>query len=603
MRRERLDITPEEAGTLPGLFRQRILKTPNHVAYRHYDTVTAGWQDTTWEEMGNATARWQAALLGEGLKAGDKVGIMMPNCREWVMFDQATLGLGLINVPLFYNDRGGNVSYIAADADMRLLFIQGEEQWKSLEPFLAELTSVKKLISLQPISDSRGESRLSLAADWLSSHSGGEFQINGDMDPDGLATIVYTSGTTGQPKGVMLSHNNILCNTYDSLMTTNAGSGDIMLSFLPLSHMLERTAGYYLAMLGDMTVAYARSVPQLAEDLVAIRPTVLISVPRIYERVYARIQEGLAAKPKLVRKLFKLAVDVGWKRFLHQQQRGEWSASLLLWPLLEKLVAGKVTEKLGGRLQIAISGGAPLPPEIARVFLALGVPLVQGYGLTESSPVLAVNQVGDNIPESVGKALARVELRIGAESELLARGCAIMLGFWNRAEETARVIDAEGWLHTGDIARIDDQGYLYITGRLKDIIVLANGEKVSPADMELAIAMDPLIEQVMVIGEGRPFLSALVVPEQGQWKTLLSDLRLNAGSNSVYRDAGVVGILLQRISEQLREFPGYAQIRAVALLSEPWSVENGLLTPTLKIKRNQIIEHYENEVERLYLGH
>lgn len=602
MRTKRLDITPEEAGTLPGLFRQRILKTPEHIAYRHYDAVSGSWKDTTWKEMGEAAARWQMALISEGLQPGDRVGIMMPNCREWVMFDQATLGLGLINVPLFYNDRGGNVAYIAEDANLRLLVIQGEEQWKSLQPVLGELTGIEKLISLQPIENSGGENRLCLAEAWLPRH-GNEFQVNEALDPDGLATIVYTSGTTGQPKGVMLSHNNILCNTYDSLMTTNAGSGDIMLSFLPLSHMLERTAGYYLSMLGDMTVAYARSVPLLAEDLVTIRPTVLISVPRIYERVYARIQEGLAEKPQIVRKLFNLAVDVGWKRFLHQQQRGDWSASLLLWPLLEKLVAGKVVEKLGGRLHTAISGGAPLQPEIARVFLALGVPLIQGYGLTETSPVLAVNQVEDNIPESVGKALDRVELSIGAENELLARGCPVMLGFWNRADETARVIDREGWLHTGDIARIDAQGYVYITGRLKDIIVLANGEKVSPADMELAIAMDPLVEQVMVIGEGRPFLSAMVVPERKQWNKLISDLGLVSESARNYRDHGVVGIVLQRICDQLRDFPGYAQIRAVTLLSEPWSVENGLVTPTLKTKRNEVLERYDSEVRQLYLGH
>ena len=401
----------------------------------------------------------------------------------------------------------------------------------------------------------------------------------------------------------MLSHSNILCNTYDALMTTNAGSGDIMLSFLPLSHMLERTAGYYLAMLGDMTVAYARSVALLAEDLVSIRPTVLISVPRIYERVYARIREGLAEKPEIVRKLFTLAVDVGWKRFLRQQNRGKWSAALLLWPLLNKLVAGKVVAKLGGRLHTAISGGAPLQPEIARVFLALGVPLIQGYGLTETSPVLAVNQVEENIPESVGKALARVELSVGAENELLARGCPVMLGFWNRPEETARVIDRDGWLHTGDIGKIDARGYVYITGRLKDIIVLANGEKVSPADMELAIAMDSLVEQVMVLGEGRPFLSALIVPEQNQWNKLITDLGLAPESARNYQDHGVVGIVLQRICDQLRDFPGYAQIRAAALLNEPWSVENGLLTPTLKIKRSEVLARYDNEVHRLYLGH
>jgi len=602
MRQKPLDITLEEAVTLPGLFRQRIRKTPDHIAYRHYDAATGAWRDTNWREIGEEAARWQAALTDEGLQPGDKVGIMMPNCREWVMFDQATLGLGLINVPLFYNDRGGNVAYIAGDADIRLLVIQGEEQWSSLEPVRAELDTVTRIVSLQPIDDAGDEQRIVPLSAWLP-QSVSEFQVDESLDPNELATIVYTSGTTGQPKGVMLSHNNILQNTYASLMTTNAGSGDVMLSFLPLSHMLERTAGYYLAMLGDITVAYARSVLLLAEDLLTIRPTVLISVPRIYERVYGRIQEGLAAKPPLVRKLFHLAVDVGWKRFLYQQKRADWSAALLFWPLLEKLVAGKVVKKLGGRLHTAISGGAPLPAEIARMFLALGVPLIQGYGLTETSPVLSVNRVEDNVPESVGKALEGIELKVVGENELLARGSSVMLGFWNRPDETSRIIEQDGWLHTGDIARIDADGYVYITGRLKDIIVLANGEKVSPADMELAISLDPLVEQVMVIGEGKSFLSALVVPAREPWKALLTELGKDPDAEASYNDAGVTGIVLQRISNQLHEFPGYAKIRGVALLEEPWSVENGLLTPTLKIKRSQVLARYSEKVKQLYLGH
>jgi long-chain acyl-CoA synthetase len=401
----------------------------------------------------------------------------------------------------------------------------------------------------------------------------------------------------------MLSHRNVLCNAYDSLMTTDVGSGDIMLSFLPLSHMLERMAGYYLAMMGDITVAYARSVQELAEDLLVIRPTVLISVPRIYERIYAKIQEGLQHKPAAVRKLFQLAVDVGWKRFEYQQGRAGWSPAILLWPLLEKLVAGKVVAKLGGRLHTAISGGAPLPADIARTFLALGVPVIQGYGLTETSPVLTVNRIEANLPESVGTTLDHVALKVGEESELLARGESVMLGFWNRPEETARVIDQEGWLHTGDVARIDDQGYVYITGRLKDIIVLSNGEKVSPADMELAISLDPLVEQVMVVGEGRAFLSALIVPAQEPWSRLAAELGLDPGDAASYRDQRIVERVLSRIGEQLRDFPGYAQIRAVTLLQEPWSVENGLLTPTLKTKRSEVIKHYNSDLERLYQGH
>jgi long-chain acyl-CoA synthetase len=401
----------------------------------------------------------------------------------------------------------------------------------------------------------------------------------------------------------MLSHHNILSNTYQALLTTTINDDDILLSFLPLSHMLERTGGYYLAMMAGITVAYARSILQLAEDLLIIRPTFLISVPRIYERVYARIQEGLDEKPPIARKLFKLAVDVGWRRFEYQQKRGGWSPWLLLWPLLDKLVAGKITEKLGGRLRTAISGGAPLPPDVARTFLALGVPVLQGYGLTETSPVLAVSRIDDNIPESVGLALPGTELSVAENGELLARGDAIMLGFWNNPQETARVIDAEGWFHTGDVARIDTTGHVYITGRIKDIIVLANGEKVSPADMEIAIAMDALFEQVLVIGEGRPFLSVLIVPEAEHWKGLTEGLELDPEDPASLQHPKVMDHVYRRIADQLRDFPGYAQVRKAVLLNEPWSVENGYLTPTLKTKRKLIIEHCQRIIAEIYNGH
>jgi len=595
-------ITLDEAITLAGLFKERTRRTPDRIAYRYYDPEQAIWKNSTWSEMRDETARWQTAFLQEGLKRGDRVGIMMPNRREWVMFDQAALGLGLVSVPLFYNDRGGNVAYIAEASAIKLLVIQGQEQWKSLEPVRDELPTIHRIVSLESLDGMAHDDRIRQLEQWLPA-TAGEYQVVNDLDPHSLCSIVYTSGTTGHPKGVMLSHHNILSNTYEALQTTSVNDDDILLSFLPLSHMLERTGGYYLPLMAGITVAYARSILQLAEDLLTIRPTFLISVPRIYERIYAKIQEGLDEKPPMVRKLFNLAVNVGWKRFEHLQGRGNWSPSLLLWPLLEKLVASKVTEKLGGRLRTAISGGAPLPPDVARTFLALGVPVLQGYGLTETSPVLAVNRIDDNIPESVGLALPSTQLAVADDGELLARGDAVMLGFWNNPQETARVIDEEGWLHTGDVARIDATGHVYITGRIKDIIVLANGEKVSPADMEIAIAMDALFEQVLIIGEGRPFLSALIVPEPEHWKNLAEGLGLDPENPASLQDKKVMDHVHRRIGDQLREFPGYAQIRKAVLLSEAWSVENGYLTPTLKTKRKLIIEHCDSLITDIYNGH
>ena len=595
-------ISLDEAGTLAGLFQARIRHSPERVAYRYFDPQQERWRDSSWLEMGQETARWQAAMLQEGLKPGDRVGIMMANCREWVMFDQAALGLGLITVPLFYNDRGGNVSYIAEASGVKLLVILGREQWKSLEPVRDELTTIHRIVTLESLGGMQHDERIRNLDAWLPD-SAGEYQVIDGLDPHQLCSIVYTSGTTGHPKGVMLSHHNILSNTHEAHRTTTIHQNDILLSFLPLSHMLERTGGYYLPMMVGIRVAYARSILLLAEDLLTIRPTFMISVPRIYERIYARIEEGLSQKPPVARKLFKLAVDIGWIRFNFQQKRGRWSLSLLLWPLLDRLVASKIRERLGGRLRIAISGGAPMPPEIARTFLALGVPILQGYGLTETSPVLAVNRLEDNIPDSVGKALPGTRLKVAQDGELLAKGPAVMLGFWNNRQETERVIDQEGWFHTGDVARIDPEGHVYITGRIKDIIVLANGEKVSPADMEIAIAMDALFEQVLIIGEGRPFLAALIVPELEHWKNFAEGLGLDPDDPDAMSDPRVEEHVARRISEQLRDFPGYAQVRKAILLNEAWSVENGYLTPTLKTKRKLIIEHCGPLIARIYDRH
>jgi long-chain acyl-CoA synthetase len=355
-------------------------------------------------------------------------------------------------------------------------------------------------------------------------------------------------------------------------------------------------------MMVGATVAYARSIPQLGEDLLTVKPTLLISVPRIYERVYNKVQAGLAEKSPLATWLFNTAVNIGWARFEHRQHRAGWRFSFLFWPLFDMLVASKIMAKLGGRMRLAASGGAPLPPQIARIFIGLGLPLIQGYGLTETSPILTANPVDDNDPSSVGVPLRGLELKIGEHDELLARGPSIMLGYWNNPEATRQVIDGEGWFHTGDKARIENN-HVYITGRLKEIIVLANGEKVPPADMEMAIALDPLFEQVLVIGDDRPFLTAIIVLEPEQWKQFATGLGLDPQAPESLKDARLEQAVCERLRVQLASFPGHAQVYRVSCTLEPWTIDNGLITPTLKLKRSRILEHHAETVERMYEGH
>ncbi|MCW8853989.1 MAG: long-chain fatty acid--CoA ligase [Gammaproteobacteria bacterium] len=596
-------ITSQDVSTLSELFKKRVEITPDKKAYRQYDVGSQTWSSSSWHEMANEVARWQAGFEKEGLQSGDRVAVMVSNSREWVVFDQAAMGLGLVTVPLYVEDRSENVAYIINHADVKLLFVQDKPQWKRLLSSQVDLGGLKRIISITRISadDEPDDQRLESLSDWLFGLQGE--LLTRDLDPDALASIVYTSGTTGRSKGVMLSHKNMLFNTFAAMQCNSWTDEEVFLSFLPLSHMFERIAGYYMAMAMGAEVAYARSIPQLGEDLVNIRPTVLVSVPRIYERVYAKIQDGLKAKSPIAKFLFNRAVNVGWCKFQYEQGRGPWHPKLLFWNLLEKLVAGKVLEKLGGRLRVAICGGAALSEDVAKLFIGLGLPLVQGYGLTESSPVIAVNRMEDNIPSSIGTALPGVQVRIGKNDELQSFSDSSMLGYWDNQQATKETFTEDGWLKTGDKARIDPDGHIYITGRLKDIIVMANGEKVPPADMEMAIALDPLFDQIIILGEAKPYLTAIVVLNPDAWADFAVSMSIHPEAPDALSKQGVDKALLQRVSARLKDFPGYAHIRKVTAILEPWTVDDGLLTPTLKIKRPKVMEKYSKEIEEMYKGH
>lgn len=597
-----LDMIPvETARTLDGLFRERVRRSPHATAYRDYDVSEEIWRDYTWDDMANAVKRWQMALSQENLSPGDRVAVMARNCPQWVMFEQAALGLGLVIVPLYTEDRAENAAWCLDNAGTALLLLENMTRWEAMNEAMTGLRQLKRIVILDASPEDvrqTGDKRAIALQDWLPETPGDIPSVQND--PHALATIIYTSGTTGRPKGVMLSHNNILSNAYSSAQVVTVRPDDVLLSFLPLSHTFERTAGYYVPMLCGATVAYARSIRQLQDDLLIIRPTILISVPRIYERIYAGIQAKLAEGPAISRLLFKLAVDIGYSRFERQQKRVGWRISHLLWPLLDKLVARKVMEKLGGRLWQVMSGGAALSPEISRVFIGLGLPILQGYGLTETSPVVCANRLDDNLPSSVGRPAPGVEVRLGEQNALLIRGPNVMLGYWNNPEATHAILSADGWLNSGDTASIDAQGRVTITGRLKDIIVTSTGEKIPPADMEAAILRDPIFEQVMIVGEGRSYLSALTVLSKRGWEVVATHCNAKNDPHALACDEYAEEIILEKIARQISGFPGYAKVHRALLISEPWTVENEMLTPTLKLKRKKIYEHYQGEIDQLY---
>jgi long-chain acyl-CoA synthetase len=592
-------ITPKEAPTLSELFSLRARRTPENIAYRYCNKENGQWIDISWQEMQSHVDLWRTAMMREKLEPGDRVALMLANSPEWVSFDLAAHAMGLIVVPLYMNDRPENIAYILEDTGSKLFVCPGMTCWKHLSPVFEQLDRLQRIVTMDYCQTARDDRRVQCLDEWLPEKAEIAEETSFAAKANDTATIVYTSGTTGPPKGVMLSHSNMISNAYAGLQCMSIYHEDIFLSFLPLSHMLERTAGYYLPLMAGATVVFARSIPELAEDLVTIKPTVLVAVPRIFERIYSGMLEKIEKKPQIVQKLFRTAVAVGWQKFEHEQKRADWSPAMLINPLLDKIVAKNVREKLGGRLRIIISGGAPLSPDIAKVFIGLGLPIYQGYGLTETSPVVSVNTTEKNDPKTVGILLPEVEVQLGNREEILIRGPGVMQGYWNKPEATAEAIDDEGWFHSGDRGALEN-GRLRITGRIKEVIVLSNGEKVSPSDVEQAISLDPLFEQSMVIGEGKPYLVLLAVLSKERWSVLAEDLGVPEGEGSLALET-VQQAILQRIEKLMHNFPGYAFVKKAVLTLEPWTVEGGMLTPTMKIRRKIIENRLQMEIDKLYL--
>jgi len=596
-------INVETAVTLDGLFHERVRRCPEATAYRYFDKPSRSWRDVSWQEVAGRVARWRAAIAADGLEPGERAAIQLRNSIDWVCFDQAVLGEGLVSVPLFTEDRPDNIAYILRDSAVRLLLVQSLAHWNKLAPSLADNRTLCRVLirdTPEPALKAAAladDGRVRFVDDWLPLTAAPLSPRAGAGEA--LATIVYTSGTTGRPKGVMLSHRNMLSVAHAVLASIDVYRQDLFMSFLPLSHTLERTAGYYLPMMAGAMVAHARSVTQLADDLLVVKPTVLIAVPRIFERVYDRIHDRLERQSPLARSLFHSAVRVGWRQFRWRQGAARWTPVLLLNPLLRRLVGSKVTARLGGNMRYAVSGGAPLSLRVARTFIGLGLEILQGYGMTETSPVISVNLPGNNDPASVGEPLRGIEVRIGQNDELMVKTPGAMLGYWNNHAATAEVIEPDAWLHTGDQARIE-AGRIYITGRIKDILVMSNGEKIPPADMEAAICYDTLIDQALVVGEGRSCLSAILVLNPDRWFGFARDLGLDPFAHDSLDSERLQRKVLTRVQAQLHDFPGYAKVRRVVLTLEAWTVENGLMTPTLKLKRAPIMRQFERQIEALY---
>jgi long-chain acyl-CoA synthetase len=597
------------AGTVYASFAETVRRFHARTALMHKKGGV--YTSISYAQLAQAVDEVAAGLADRGVRPGDGVAIYSYNRPEWVVTDLAVAKLGAILVPVYHTLPEDAVRYILKDAEVGHIVVETPELFSVVAHVLSDVEPLKDVITLfekETETRSGKESfsfeslRRSGAAALAADPSLGQAHESG---PDELLTIVYTSGTTGEPKGAMLTHRNILSNVFAAVHRFSLTENDVMVSFLPLCHMFERTCGHYTMLLVGGTIAYAESVQTVAQDVQTIRPTLMIVVPRVLEKVYNTVEERVLTGPYLNRVLMISTLRT-YGRYARLKAAGQpvpLPLGFMHW-LLGRLVVKKLLRLGGGRLRLLVSGGAPLDRRLGRVIRNLGFSLLEGYGLTETSPVVAAMAPEDQSVGTVGKPLEGVEVRIGPNDEVLVRGPNVMIGYFHKPEETAKAIDSEGWFHTGDQGRFDERGNLVITGRIKELVITSYGKNIAPVPIEQALAGSKYIEQAVVFGDRKPFLTALIVPGKLTLEAFARESGIKYDNLSQLLDHPEVRRLYEaQVKERLAGFAHHEQVRAFRLVSEPFAVENGLLTPSLKMRRPQIYSVYRDEIEKLYEEH
>lgn len=569
--------------------------------------VNGQWQELTFRQVREQVIKMGSGLKALGLQKGDRVAILAQNSHLWAMADYSITCSQGVTVTIYPTLTAKQVWWIAKHSESRFIFCGDKEQLEKVISILPELKAVEKIIVLDDYQMARDQvmtltELLQLGAAYDSEHPG-EFEATiKQIQPDDVLTLIYTSGTTGEPKGVMLTHRNLTSNIWGDLQILDANENDIFLSFLPLSHSFERMAGHLLATGVGAKICYAENINTVADNMLEVRPTLMTAVPRFYEKVYAKVIDNIAASSSLKRNLFWWAIEAGKKAYYRQREGrpiGPVLSSRL--KVANKLVFAKLKERVGGRLRFFVSGGAPLSPEIAEFFLAAGIYILEGYGLTETSPVISVNPLERIKIGTVGLPLPNVEVKIAEDGEILTRGPHVMKGYFKDPAATSEVIDEEGWLHTGDIGNLDSEGYLSITDRKKNILVTSGGKNVAPQPMENVLVTSKWIEQIVVIGDRRKFISALIVPAFANLEAWAKEKNLVFSDREELIKLPEVKELYDRVIEEAMEgFAQFEKIKKYTLLPREFSIENDELTPSLKIKRNVVEKRYAYLIESMY---
>jgi len=565
--------------------------------------VGGSYQPVATAELVDTVRRLAKALTGLGVQRGDRVALMAENGPHWPAVDFATLCVGGVLVPIYPTLLPDQAAYIARDCGAKVVFAETTAHLEGLLSHAQELPDVRHYVLIRGTSDDPRVMTWEPLLERGANPDVAQFEAGARAArPEDLATFIYTSGTTGQPKGVMLTHGNIASNIEAGVSVIPFEDGYTALSFLPLSHSFERTTDYVYFLKG-CPIAYAESVATVPKNMLEVRPQIFVSVPRVYEKVLARVQENVAASSPIRQRIFAWAVEVGrealpWRIKL---ERPPGLLGLKL-ALADKLVFGKIRERLGGRFVFAVSGGAPLGRDVAEFFWGAGIPIYEGYGLTETSPIIAANGGAGGVKMgTVGRVIPGVEVKIAGDGEILARGPNIMKGYWNLPKETAEAIAAEGWFHTGDIGEVDSEGFLRITDRKKELIVNAYGKNIAPAPLENELKSSPFIAQAVVIGDRRKFLSALLVPEFDHLKGWAAKNGLPSSDvGALLADPRVRDLYAGEVAKVNAHLPGFEKIVAWDLLPSEWTLETGELTPTQKVKRRVINQKYGEVIDRLY---
>lgn len=599
-------LTPASCKILPDFLAMTVANHPDVVGFKRFDHESQSWIEVTWRQFDAMVADMRKALRRAGLRKGDRAAMVLVNCLEALVFDQAALANGLVPVPLHAIDTPASIAYALANSESRFLITGSVARAKAILAAADALPELRTIvIAGEEVDETAGALRTVDLATFLAEGRDAALEdCEVDITEEDLAAIIYTSGTTGKPKGVMLTHRNIVTNVKDTAARIPTAPGEPVVGFLPLSHAFERTVTYYRNILFASTLVFTRGVAQLLEDYRLFRPKLIILVPSVLEKLTQKVLIELDKGPASKKWFFRQVVNAGWRRFCREQDLPVETdgAPCLDWLFLKLLPKFRlaILGLLGDPDAVVVSGGAALNYDVSKILCGLGLKIRQGYGLTENSPVVCVSLLHRNHPATVGDPLDHVEIKSSDQGELLLKGPAVMKGYFKNPEATRAAFTEDGWLKTGDLVDLSDDNRIRITGRLKEIIVTSTGEKIPPVDLEFAIQKDTLFRQVMIIGEARSFVTALVVLDPKDYEALCRERGFDPADPDTRTHRLIRLALLKRIKAAATGFPQYGIPRNVYPLTEPWTMDNGLLTATMKMRRREIARRYADEIEGMY---